>query len=420
MSPGAPAKGGLHEGHCTGRARGSDGRRVTMTQAQRLRVLHVLVPAPVGGLERVVQMLAVAQHRDGRDVEVAAVIAAGRGEHPFFEPLERESVPCHRLEVGARAYRLERGLVRDTIRDRGADVVHTHGYRADVVGGSAARGLGRAVVSTAHGFTGGGWKNRLYERMQVRAYRRGGHVVAVSRPLGRLLLDRGVPEHRLHVIRNAWLDDAAPLGRAEARSRLGLSEELFVAGWVGRVGREKGPDLAVRAIAAVPDAHLSIIGEGPDRLAVEALAGGLGLEGRIRWHGAVANAGELLAAFDVFVSSSRTEGTPIVILEALAAGTPIVATSVGGVPDIIRDGIEALLVPGEDTTALARAIRDVRESAEASTVRAAAGRERLRDAFGVDAWRDAYRRVYTMAARGDEGGSGRSRRRGTTGMEGAS
>jgi glycosyltransferase involved in cell wall biosynthesis len=362
-----------------------------------MRILHALVPAPFGGLERVVQMLAIAQREAGQAVGVAAIVEPGMADHPFFDPLKEASVPCYPVEVRPRAYATERRLLRHAFKDVGPDLVHTHGYRADVIAGAAARGSGLPIVSTAHGFTGGGGKNRFFERLQVRAYRRWGHVVAVSEPLRLRLLASGVPEPRLHLVRNGWLEGAAPLGRAEARSRLGLSSDAFTVGWVGRIGFEKGPDLAVRALAKTTDSHLSICGEGGERPEIERLVCELGLEERVHWHGRVTDAGRFLRAFDVVLLSSRTEGTPIVVLEAMSTRVPIVATRIGGVPDMIRHEREGLLVPPEDPRAIAVALTSVRSDPEGARRRASDAAVRLEEMFGSGPWVRGYARVYECA-----------------------
>jgi glycosyltransferase involved in cell wall biosynthesis len=354
-----------------------------------LRVVLVLAPAETGGLESVVRGLAGGLAERGHRILVGAVVTPG-DRHRFVEESRAAGIDVRAIEVPPRAYGLERRAVARLITELNAEVLHTHGYRPDVVDRGVARGAGIPAVTTMHGFTGGGWKNRVYERMQVRALRRFDAVVAVSAVLRDQLLQRGVRPNRLHLVPNAWSGEP-PLAREEARHRLGLAPEAVVIGWIGRLSAEKGPDLAVRAIAALPaPASLSFLGDGPERQAVSRLAHDLGVAGRIRWHGNVPGAGTLLRAFDAVLLSSRTEGTPMVLLEAMAAGVPVVATAVGGVPAALIPGAGTLVEPGSGemlAAALVAQLDDARAPAMRAGVHPGLSEARAK-------WLDQYESIY--------------------------
>jgi glycosyltransferase involved in cell wall biosynthesis len=358
-----------------------------------LFILHVTAPGAVGGLERVVQTLAAGLRQAGHDARVAAVLDEGTGSTPFLAGLEAAAVPVVPVPLPPRAYLGERRRLADLFRGLGPDLVHTHGYRADVQAGAVARRLGFPTVTTVHGFTGGGWKNRFYEALQRRAFRRCDAVVAVSRPLGERLRAGGVPAGRVHVVPNAAPPPVTSLPRDAARRELGLSDGAFVAGWVGRLSHEKAPDQLVEALVHTPG-HIGavIIGEGPAGSSSRILAEERGVASRVRWAGAHPDAGSLFPAFDCFVLSSRTEGTPMVLFEAMAAGVPVVARAVGGVPDVVSDA-EALLVRSPDPAALGAAIASVAADPAAARERCQAARRRLDD-YRVAPWVDRYEAVY--------------------------
>lgn len=359
-----------------------------------LRILHLVAPCEAGGLERVVHALAIGHRRRGHDARVAAIFAEEE-EHAFLQPLRDAGVPVHSLLLPGRGYLRERRSVAALLRELQPDVLHTHGYRPNVVDTGVARKLGVATISTVHGFTGGDWKNRLYERLERLALRRLDAVVPVSRPLAELLRSDGVASERLHLLPNAWFERQPPLGRVEAREELRVPEGTFHLGWVGRLGHEKGLDLLIEALPHLADLPLvlSVLGDGREREPLTARAAELGVGERIRWHGTVPEAGRFFPSFDAFVLSSRTEGTPIVLFEAMAAGAPIVATRVGGVPDVVT-GAEALLVPPEDPMALAAALRTVQRDPAAAAERARAARERLQREYGSEPWLDRYEAIY--------------------------
>lgn len=359
-----------------------------------LRIVHLLSPAMFGGLERVVEMLAVGQRQRGHEVQVVASVGPMNGDHPLLVTLERRRVPVVVIRTPSRAYMAERAELRRLFADWSPDIAHSHGYRSDVLTALAARKMPVATVSTAHGFTGGGWRNRTYELVQQVAWRRFGSVVAVSRPLERKLRGK-VGAERVRLIPNAWSREAAPIAAAEARAILGLSTQYPLVGWVGRLSREKGADVMIEAFAQVSDSrwHLALIGDGAERVHLEARIAQLGLGDRVHLLGAVSEAGRLFPAFDCFALSSRTEGTPIALLEAMAAGVPIVATAVGGVPDVVGPA-EAVLVESENPAALARAIDETGADPSASAQRVRAATLRLDTGFGMESWLNAYDSVY--------------------------
>jgi glycosyltransferase involved in cell wall biosynthesis len=367
---------------------------------QPLSVLHVAAPARVGGLERVVRSLCTGHRARGHRVHLLAVVDPGEAEHPLVPPLADAGVDVHVLEVPARAYLQERAVMRELCRSLRPDVVHTHGYRPDLVDGSVARSLGIATVTTVHGFIRGSWKGRLYEWMQRRSYRRFDAVVAVSRPQVGELAASGVAPGRIHHLPNAWAPHAPPLPAARARARLEVPEGAFHVGWVGRLGREKGADVLLDATARLKDLPLvvSVVGAGREEAALRAQAEALGIAERVRWHGLVAEAGPLFSAFDAYVLSSRTEGTPIALFEAMEAGAPVIATEVGGVPDVVSPA-EALLVPSESPARLADAIREVWRDPGAAATRARAAGDRLRSVFGAAPWLDRYEAIYRQVQR---------------------
>ena len=363
-----------------------------------MRIVHLLAPADAGGLERVVHALAIGQQRRGHAVIAVPVVEEWTAEHTFAAPLTRANVEVRPLTVPARGYLRERRELRRLLRSLAPDVVHSHGYHTDVVCGDVARRSGAATVSTAHGFTRGSWRNRLYERFDRAALRHFHAVAAVSRPLASELRHAGVSADRLHVVPNAWSSIATPLDRASARRELGLDRDVFVAGWVGRMSREKGLDTALDALSLLGDVPMTlcVLGAGEERAREEARASSEGLGHRVHWAGLIPEAERYFLAFDVLVLSSRTEGVPMVVLEAMAAGVPVVATAVGGLPDVVT-AREALLVPAEEPAALAAAIREVFVGRAAATDRARHARVRLDHEFAEEPWLRHYDDVYDAA-----------------------
>ena len=369
----------------------------TVATAQQATVLHILAPMREGGLERVVAMMSSGMRSTGA-IHVAAVLQPNESDgHPFVTRLQSLGVPVTPVVVEARDYLREYRLLASLVARLKPTVVHTHGYRADVIGGAVARGQRIPTVSTVHGFTGGGAKNRLYERLQCFSLRRATAVMVVSRPLVNVLVRAGVARERIHCIPNGFAAGIKPLTRNAARRALGIPAAELVVGWVGRLSREKGADVMLDALAQCNSAwRLSIIGEGRESARLRGQASKLGIDHRIRWHGRVADAGSLLTAFDAFALTSRTEGTPISLLEAMHACVPIVATPVGGVGDVVTSS-EALIVPSETPGAIARALDGIARDPAAAQIRVAHARNRVLNSFDPASWLAAVGSVYSAA-----------------------
>jgi glycosyltransferase involved in cell wall biosynthesis len=346
-----------------------------------------------------VGILASGHARRGHSVRVATVLSPGREPHPFVASLEADDVIVIPLHLGDRDYRAERRAIRALCQEYRPDVVHTHGFRPDVVDGGVARAERIAVVSTCHGFVESGWRGRAYQWLQRRALRQFDAVIAVSASIASKLRGSGVPRERIHLLINAFAADSEPLSRAAARRLLDLPDAPVI-GWVGRLSAEKGADIALEAFARLnnPDALLLIVGEGREQTRLRDHADALGVSERLLWRGLVPDAGKLFPAFDAFLLSSRTEGTPMALLEAMAANVPIVATRVGGVPDVV-DASSAWLVESLDSAAMARALDELLSQPELARARAKRARERLKERFPLDPWLSQYESIYRAVLR---------------------
>ena len=358
-------------------------------------IVHLTSPAQFGGLERVVSGLCRETVARGHRVVLIATLSPGDPVPPWAEALREAGVVVEPLHLSSRAYARERRTVRGLLRRHGAQVVHTHGYRPDALHVGMVKSLGLPIVSTAHGFSATRFKGKVYEWFQKRAWRRFDAVVAVSQPLVEAIARAGVPRERIVLIRNGLSQGAsAAVTRGEARARLGLPEATAVLGWVGRLSEEKDPQLAIEAFAllAAGSARLCMIGAGPQAEECRAQVARLGLGDRVTLAGAVPDAGPLLSAFDALVLSSRTEGTPMVILEAAAAGVAVVSTAVGGVPDLLGDDA-GWLVPAGDAEALASAMGAALGDGAERIRRAERLRARLATDAGSD-WVEQYLELY--------------------------
>jgi glycosyltransferase involved in cell wall biosynthesis len=370
--------------------RDTSGRRDTA-----LAVTHVLAAGEYGGLESVVILLAKGLAQRGIHISLVVILDEQPVPHPFEETVRAAGLEVHTLRTAPRAYLNEHRQLRELLSELRPDVVHCHGYRADIQMAMSGGPSVYPMVTTIHGFTGGNWRMRVYEALQIRGLRKFSAVVAVSGPIADLVASKGVPSDKIHVVRNAWASSTEPLSRQDARAELSLPPEARVVGWVGRLSHEKGADLLLEALAQMTtsDAMGCFLGDGGEMRNLRAQSERLGLADRVRWAGSSSNAARLFRAFDVYALSSRTEGTPMVLFEATAADVPIIATRVGGVPDVFTDN-EAKLVEANRPDLLARALQDVLNDSPAAEQRATNARLRLQREFGTERWLQRYEAIY--------------------------
>lgn len=366
----------------------------------KLKLLHVTAPAEFGGLESVVAALTAGHAARGHDVSLASVMTPGGREPSGFRNLEARGVRVIRLRIPARSYLAEFRALAALCAELRPDVMHTHGYRSDMIGLAVCSLARVSIMATVHGFTGSTPRTRLWEYLQTRAFRHMAAVVAVSRPMQDRLIQQGVPEGRIRLIQNAWFGGSTLVSRVGARQRLGVEGDVFHIGWVGRLSAEKGPDVMLHAVAALKKRGLggrrlvvSIIGEGPKMELLKEQAAALGISKVIKWHGAIDDASELFPAFDAFALSSRTEGTPMVLFEAMAARVAIAATMVGGVPDVLSEDT-AFLVPTGDAGALAQALKQIAQAPSEASRRTRRAHKMLGERFAAGAWLDDYEMLY--------------------------
>jgi glycosyltransferase involved in cell wall biosynthesis len=246
-------------------------------------------------------------------------------------------------------------IARSVRRGR-VDLVHAHQYTPFFYGVLAKILTGAPLIFTEHGRAYpdvAGIRRRVFNRFFSRLVNR---VTAVSLAVRESLdrVERGFDPESIEIIHNGIdLDLYPPLGdlqREEARRRLGLPAPAPVIGTVGRLHPVKNHALLLRAFRMVlfdhPEAVLVVVGDGPERVRLEALADDLGVRSAVRFLGTRSDVGRILPAFDVFALSSFSEGMPMTLIEAMAASVPIVSTAVGGIAEIVRNGREGVLIDG--------------------------------------------------------------------------
>ena len=359
-----------------------------------VRVLWLAKGLGRGGAEMLLLSLARAMDRSRIEIEVAYRLPQ---KTALVEPLEAAGVRTHCLGAGGAHWTVR---LRQLLAEQRYDVVHSH---APLVG-AAARAMaprGTVLLHTEHNT----WDRYHPATRWVNGATMGrnARVWAVSDEVARTIRVpiswRPTPvEVMLHGV------DLETVRRGEAarrvaRARLGVGDRELVFGTVGNLAAKKDQGTMLRAFAelhwSMPQSRLVVIGTGPREAELKGLAAGLGLERAVHFLGMRDDVPELLPGFDIFVLSSIHEGLSIALVEALAAGVPVVATRVGGIPELITHGQYGLLVPPHDARALAAAMSGLAHDERARAEFAAAGPVRAAD-FGIQAAADRLASHYLV------------------------
>ena len=380
-----------------------------------MKIVHVIARLNVGGAALSVLELAAGQRANGHDVlVVAGTIPPGEASMealadelgvPYLHApaLVRELSPLDDVRAIA--------LIRRLLRERRPDVLHTHTSKAGATGRLAALVAGKrpaAVVHTFHGHVLSGYFGSSRERTFRIVERALGYVtdrvIAVSEQVRDDLLRFHVaPREKLSIVHYGFDLDrrvgGAPGARAAKREAVGAAAGDFVIGWAGRLSDIKRPLDLVRTAAEVPGSLLVLAGDGELRNEVESLAATLGVADRVRLLGYVDDLGDWYGAFDAFLLTSANEGAPVVAIEALAAGMPVVATDAGGTRTVVDDGESGYVTAIGDVAALAARLRELRDDAALRRRLGETGAARMRERFSTRRMVDETQAVYEEARR---------------------
>jgi glycosyltransferase involved in cell wall biosynthesis len=386
-----------------------------VSEPEPIKVLRVIARLNVGGPALHVAYLSAGLAERGYSTTLAAgtvglgeesmaSVARNRGVRiETLTELHREIAPLRDVRATLRLARL--------IRKERPQILHTHTAKAGAVGRIAALLCGDArppiIVHTFHGHVLRGYFNpltafafRTLERWLARATT---VLVAVSPEVrDDLVRLRVAPASKFVVVRlGIELEERVrndPDVRLETRRQLGLAADAFLVGWVGRMTAVKRTEDVLKALRllvdAGVDAYVCLVGDGPDRDDLERAAQELGVVKRCLFLGYQNDVARFYDAIDVLLLPSANEGTPVSVIEALAARRPAVATRVGGVSDVLRDGVDGFLVEVDDPEALAARLAELAADPERRAEMGAAGRERVLTRYAVERLVDDVDRLY--------------------------
>ncbi len=362
-----------------------------------LSIAHVLSSFGVGGQERVALDLAAGQVRRGH--RVTAISLAPPPDGPLAASFRDAGVSIVTIPKGPGLDPTLTPRLAWALRGREVDVVHTHNPLPLIYGAPAARLSGAVAIHTKHGMNPGSRAHMLLRRAAARLV---AFFVAVSDvTAAQARKQKDCDPGRLVVIPNGirlerFRPDAAD--RAAMRGALGIAADAWVVGTVGRIDEVKNQPMLVRAMAPLlgDKAYLVIVGDGPAQAALDAAIAALPQPGRVHLLGRRMDVDKILPGLDVFALSSVSEGLPLVVPEAMAAGLPVVSTAVGGIPGVVEDGVTGLLC-AVDEGSLRERLATLAADEELARAMGARARETALSRYSAERMLDDYLALYQRA-----------------------
>jgi len=377
-----------------------------MKNLMKYKIAYVLTPVTFGGSEKVSLNFLKHVNRDKFDIE--PIIFVRPWEENFFQEEIRQlklktfSIPVSK-SVKGELFRVPRCLMKlkEIVGAHEYDLVHTHGYLADMLGLVAARTSGIPVVSTCHGFIRGGLKLSLYNRLDLAALGYFDKVIAVSDSISNGWLQNKVKPQKISVIENCVSTGANPALVAAAgkkRELMRVAPDEILLGFFGRLSSEKGLIHLLEALKLLVSlkvpVKLALLGEGAQRAELEEIVQRDKLSDRVIFAGFQPGIEEWLVAADIFVLPSLTEGTPMALLEAMSLGLPCIASAVGGIPQVIDSGIDGILVPPGNPEELGEALFSLCLDAEKRALLSNNAKEKIRQKFNIKKWTSKIENEY--------------------------
>ena len=378
---------------------------------QKIKAAYILTPITFGGAEKVSLNFLRTVDRDLFDIRPILLTRPWEEEPYFAREIQRLGYDYVKVPVALRplsngrdrmrlprvAYRFRSILKRESF-----DVVHTHGYFADICGLPVARLQGLRTISTCHGFVSNDRKMGIYNKVDTYALRLCRSIIAVSEGIKSELVQTGIKESKIAVIPNAVsspIDDYEFLAlRHIKRSSLKIDAKDFVVGFLGRLSKEKGLNYLIQALAELAAAgepiKLLIVGEGPEKEALEQIVQEKNLGSQVIFAGFQTDIENWLPVLDVFALPSLTEGTPMALLEAMAMEIPVLATAAGGVPKVVTDGVNGLLVPPGNHQNISNGLKMLKNNPELRVRLAREGSDMIKREYSIAKWCREIEQIY--------------------------
>ncbi len=362
-----------------------------------MKIAHLISSSGFFGAENVVISLAESFYNAGDEVYVGTIHNKHNPHTELIDISQSRGLMTYSVESRSKFDFRTIDALKKFLKAKDIDVLHTHCYKSSLIGLLAVKQLRIPIMATAHGYTDVTHKVSLYEKLDrfILRYFIDCVVVVADKVLG------GVIKGRKRIIPNGLnierfqKDDEL---RAQQRKRYLIEDHHRVVGCVGRLSKEKNQMLLLKAVTALIEVderiRVLLVGDGPEKNTLVDYCETAGISKKVIWTGLLDDVASIYQAMDVFVLSSLTEGVPLTLLEAMASQVPVVATNVGGIPEIINDNVDGLLVTSDDVEDLSTKIDDALKDQEKTEIRVNAAYVKVANQFSLAKMSERYRQGY--------------------------
>lgn len=370
-------------------------------ELDKIKVLHIIASRVLGGAERVLLTLSRKIDREKFDLVLGIFVNQRKSTDPLWKEAEKLDLPLEPIRIKNRYGLLQILDLFRIMRKHHPDIIHTHGYKTNILGFLVAKLFGMPIVTTVHGLYPSKRKTELFVNLSLILLRHFDIIIVVSDQIKATLKNKKIPLEKMTTISNV-----PPIRNKESssnvnafREEIGISSDAKLIGFVGRLEHVKGCAQLIQAISQLADSHSDyyfvIVGEGPERESLERQVRELDLEKQIYFCGFRDDVKYVFQSLDLYVLPSLNEGVPLALLEAMLHGVPVVATRVGGVPEVIQDRVNGILVPPNDPGALIKNILESLSNQDETAVRVLEAKRTISREYNVKNWIGKIENIYT-------------------------
>jgi len=373
-----------------------------MELKKKIKVIHFLASPVIGGVEKLVLTLGANINKHRFDLILGIFVYNEATKNPLYNEAKAAGLQVEIIRINRHAYGLSQlADIYRIIAKHKPDIIHTHGYKTNLIGLAFAKFKGIRIVTTCHGWlTSENKKTNALNKLSTICLKFFDNVIAVSDEMKSILINCDVPISKIVLLRNmpAISRSSAHQEKENLRYVLNLPPKSKLIGFVGRLEKIKGCDQFVEAAAlaarTLQQCHFIMVGDGSQKELLENRVKALGIGKYVHFLGYVEHTEHIFEDLDVYILPSRNEGLPLSLLEAMYFRIPIIASAVGGIPDVIRDGISGRLVPPNEPQKLALAIIEALQSYSKSENMALEAKRIVDEEFSIEKWVSRIENIY--------------------------